>query len=195
MIEAYPLCWPVGQKRTSNPTYSRFGGHTLTQATKEVLAELERMQCTNAIISTNIPLRKDGMPRADYLKRTIADYGVAVYFNRNDKQMVLACDRWDNIEDNLWSIAKSIEAMRGLDRWGVSEVLERAFTGFKALPERAGGKNCWDVLGIPQTKQELVIKERYWELLKKAHPDAGGTQEQVDELITAKDQAIQFCKA
>lgn len=118
MIEAYPLCWPIGQKRTANPTYSRFGEHTLTQATKFLLQEVDRMKGTNLVISSNIPLNKNGEPRADYLKKQIPDKGVAVYFTRNKQQVVLACDRWDNVEDNIWAIACSIEAMRSLERWG-----------------------------------------------------------------------------
>lgn len=192
MIEAYPLCWPVGQKRTDKPTWSRFGSHTLTQATKEVLLELDRMQCKDPIISTNIPLRKDGMPRADYQRRTITDYGVAVYFTRKGKQMVLACDKWDNIEDNLWAIARSIAAMRGLDRWGVSEVLERAFTGFTAIPESTRTKSCWDILGITPTKDSTTIHARYRELAKEMHPDKGGSAAAFCELQDARDAAIKF---
>lgn len=193
MIEAYPLHWPPGQKRTTNPSYSRFGDHTLTKATKEVLLELERMSCTNPIISTNIPLRNDGLPRADYQKRIITDYGVAVYFTRKGKQMVLACDKWNNIEDNLWAIACSIGAMRGLDRWGVSEILERAFTGFIAIPERASSKTCWDILGIPETKDKEKIRNRYKALAKTAHPDGGGSSAMFAELHNATEEAITFC--
>ncbi len=194
MIEAYPLCWPIGQKRTANPTYSRFGEHTLTKATKYLLEEVERMKGDNPIISSNIPLNKNGEPRADYLKKQIQDKGVAVYFTRNKQQVVLACDRWDNVEDNIWAIACSIEAMRSLERWGVSEMLDRAFSGFLAIPERATGRNCWDILDLRQTKDINLIKEKYRVLLKICHPDYGGTQERLSLLIQAKDEALHFAQ-
>lgn len=192
MVEAYPLHWPVGQKRTISPERSRFGDHTLSKATKEVLLELERMKCSNPIISTNIPLRKDGYPRADYERRVITDKGVAVYFTRNNKQMVLACDRWDCIEDNLWAIASSIAAMRGLDRWGVSEVLERAFTGFTAIAEHSGGKNCWEILQMAPTQNTDEVFVRFRDLAKSAHPDGGGSNEAFCELKQASDEAIKL---
>ena len=192
MIEAYPLYWPEGQARTKFPERSRFGDHTLSKATKEVLLEIERMRATDPIISTNIPLRKDGYPRADYEKRKITDKGVAVYFSYKKRPVVLACDKWESIEDNLWAIACSIAGMRALDRWGVSEILDRAFTGFTAIPERAGGKNCWDVLGLNQTKDKAVIKARYYELAKQFHPDKGGSQEQMTELAQAYEVANNF---
>jgi hypothetical protein len=195
MIEAYPLCWPVGQKRTSFPQRSRFGDHTLSKATKEVLLEIERMGGKDPIISSNIPLRKDGMPRSDYEKRMVFDKGCAVYFMRNKKQVVLACDSWNCIEDNLWAIACSISAMRSLGRWGVSEILERAFSGFTAIPERASGKNCWDVLGIRQTANTVLIKTMYKQLAKERHPDGGGNTEAFQELNEAYDQAMKAAKS
>lgn len=194
MIEAYPLCWPVGYPRSKQNYGSRFETHTLTQATKKVLAEIDRMPGNCPIISTNVPLRKDGMPRADYLKRAISDYGVAVYFTYNKKQVVLACDRWSSVEDNLWSIALSIEAMRGLERWGVSDILDRTFTGFKALPEGIMPHSCWDVLNMPATKNADLVRAQFLKLAKELHPDAGGSAEQFHLLKTAQLEAIKFCE-
>ncbi len=46
--------------------------------------------------------------------------------------------------DNIQAIRKTIEAMRGLERWGVSDMLQRTFSGFKALPDQTGiGKEAW----------------------------------------------------
>lgn len=194
MIEAYPLHWPIGYKRSVLTYSSRFGNHSLSQATKEVLLEIERLGATNPIISTNIPLRLDGMPRSDYSRRIIDDKGVAVYFMHKNKQVVLACDRWNSIEDNLWAIACSISAMRSLDRWGVSDILERAFTGFTAIPERSGGRTCWDVLGMAPTKNEAAISEKYREMAKVKHPDVGGSHEEMNELNEARKDALEYCK-
>lgn len=194
MIEAYPLCWPVGYPRSKQTSDSRFERHTLSQATKKVITEIGRFGDKNPIISTNMPLRKDGMPRADYLKRSISDYGVAVYFKYKEKQVVLACDRWTSIEDNLWSIALSIEAMRGLERWGVSDILDRTFTGFKALPEGPTPHSCWDVLNMPATKNADTVRRQYLDLAKTKHPDGGGTKEDFHQLQEAYKEAIKFCE-
>lgn len=196
MIDAYPLCWPVGQKRTPFPQRSRFGNHTLSASTKEVLLEIERMGGKDPIISSNIPLRKDGMPRSDYEKRMVSDKGCAVYFTRNKKQVVLACDAWNCVEDNLWAIACSISAMRALGRWGVSEILDRAFTGFTAIPERASGESCWDILEIAQTNNVDVIKSNFRRLAMKWHPDVkGGNAEAFHKLNEAYDQAMKLAKS
>ena len=47
----------------------------------------------------------------------------------------------------LMRLAKSIEAMRGIERWGPSQMMERTFTGFAALPEKSGS-DWWDVLQV-----------------------------------------------
>lgn len=191
MIEAYPLCWPIGQKRTANPTYSRFGDHTLSQCTKWLLAEIDRMKGSNPIISSNIPLNKSGDPRSDYSKKQIPDKGVAVYFTRNKQQVVLACDRWDNVEDNIWAIACSIEAMRSLERWGVSEMLDRAFSGFLAIPAagEAQSKSCWDVLGITITKDKKKIQNAWRTLVKELW-----NQDLLPEVNAAYTQALKYAE-
>src|SRR5262245_54177038 len=70
--------------------------------------------------------------------------GSAVYFTHKGRQMCFACDRWDKMEDNLHAVSKTIEALRGIERWGTGEMVQQAFTGFVALP----GNSPWEVLGL-----------------------------------------------
>ena len=81
-VEAYPLYWPDGWKRTATNhavQHSRF--KTGFGAAREYLfAELTRMGTSKVILSANIPLRNDGMPRANMPEPK--DAGVAVYFER-----------------------------------------------------------------------------------------------------------------
>lgn len=190
MIEAYPLCWPIGQKRTEVINTANFGKYTLTEVCRQVQDEIRALRGTGIIISTNIPLRKDGLPFIDYQRRSITDKGVAVYFTYKNNQVALACDKWDSIEHNLRAIAKSVEAMRGLGRWGVSEILDRAFTGFKALP--APSTNCWTVLGIDETQDRDTVTKAYKMLARKAHPDNGGTHDTMSALNQAYEKALKF---
>ena len=46
--------------------------------------------------------------------------------------LVLACDRWLRVEDNIAAVAAHIGALRGIDRWGVGSV-RQAFAGYKRL--------------------------------------------------------------
>lgn len=189
MAEAFPLAWPAGVPRSVKPTRSAFGEVTIHRATQELLWEIERMHGRLPVISTNLELRNDGLPYSK--QRPILDHGVAVYFTRRGKQLVFACDRWDRIEHNMRSITKTIDAMRGIERWGSSDLMERAFRGFEALPPPDGvvTLSCWQILDLEPGASEMEIERAYRLKAKSAHPDQGGSREEWDQLRRAYDQA------
>lgn len=192
MTTAYPLCWPVDYKRTLYPASSKFKQYALGKCQQFLYDELNRLGARNIVISSNIPLRQDGLPYANFERRHISDKGVAVYFTWNQEQMVLCCDQWNRFEDNFHAIAKTIEALRGIERWGVSEMLKRTFSGFKELPKPAPAKrDIWTVLGLvgrPGNRQ--VVVEAYRKLAHERHPDKGGTVQAFQELNEAYQKAI-----
>lgn len=187
--EAYPLAWPAGVPRTALPKPSAFGDVTIHRATQELIWEIERMHGRLPVISTNLMLRGDGLPYSKQAK--ITDNGVAVYFTRRGRQLVFACDRWDRIEHNMRAITKTIEAMRGIERWGSSDLMERAFAGFEALPspEQVVTLTCWQILDLPADASEIEVERAYRAKAKTAHPDAGGSREEWDQLRAAYEQA------
>lgn len=186
---AYPLTWPVGQPRTNYPDRSRFDC-SQNDAQIHLSNELKRMGARYVVISTNMKIRNDGLPYAK--QREPEDRGVAVYFQWKEKQMTFACDRWDAVRDNMRAIAKTIEAIRGIARWGASDMMERAFSAFEALPSpnNAVKLTCWNILGIEETKSVAAIKSAYRKQAKGAHPDYGGTAEEWSALQDAYQQAL-----
>ena len=192
MVEAYPLSWPAGWPRTQYPERSRFGSYydkpSVDKATRKLQDEIRMLGGKDLIISTNLVLRNDGLPRSS--QRSPDDRGAAVYFKWKDEPMVIACDSYDKIGCNLWAMAKTIEAMRGIDRWGCSELLNRAFTGFKALPyEGTSGQSWWDILEIDKEASDEDIKAAYRAKIKENHPDLGGDQEKFERIQKAYQQA------
>jgi len=132
MTQAYPLQWPAHIKRTALHLrkISAFSA-TPDQARQGLKAGAKRMG-THVVISTNVELRLDGEPYAS--RRQPEDTGVAVYFMRKGQSVCIACDKYERVWENMRGLAKTIEAMRGIERWGSSEILDQAFTGFIALP-------------------------------------------------------------
>lgn len=183
-VAAFPLCWPDGWPRSASQIDSRFKVNSVYDATQNLSVELERMGATGIVLSTSIPLRKDGLP----LSRPPidGDVGAAVYFIRKGKPLCLACDQYFGVEDNIHALAKTIEAMRGIERWGSTDLLDRAFTGFAALPSRA---NWRDILGIGASATLDQAEKAYRRLALNRHPDRGGTQEQMAELNGAITEA------
>lgn len=186
--EAYPLYWPEGWKRTLNPELSRFKTG-FGAARVKLSAEIQRMGGTGVIISTNVPLRNDGMPRASAPEPR--DAGVAVYFRYKGKDMVFACDKFRYSRENIYAIAMTIDALRGIERWGASDMMERAFSGFKAL-ESSTGREWWQVLNVSQNSSKEIIDASFRVMLRKCHPDAGGSHEAMTELNQARDKAMRY---
>src|SRR5262245_41418830 len=133
MTIAYPLQWPDGWPRTAVRRDSSPFRTTFDDARRKLYDELEKMGADSVVISSWIPLRLDGHPRADMARRPLADPGIAVYFSLNGRAMVMARDAFRNVHDNLMSVVHAISHLRGLERHGGSYMMQRAFTGFEKL--------------------------------------------------------------
>lgn len=206
IAEAYPLCWPEGWRRTASRTRAKFhtkgyqktdwGGYqtkeslTIAAATERVLAALGAMGVPSysIVISSNLALRNDGLPRSG--QRAPDDPGAAVYWTKGKDRRCIAVDRYDRVQDNLAAIAATLEAMRAIDRHGGAEILNRAFTGFTALPQP---EQWWQVLGVSSKATRDEIDAAYRPLAMKHHPDRGGDQAQMARLNAARDQGYEAC--
>lgn len=191
MTQAYPLAWPENWPRTETAkrkSHSPFST-TFDKARRDLLDELRRLGARNVVISSWLPLRQDGNPRADVARRRIEDPGVAVYFELRGRSMVMARDAYWNIHDNIRSIGLAIEHLRGLERHGGAVMMERAFEGFAALPPPAK-RDHWSTLGIRPTRDLDEIAAAFRLRAKDLHPDRGGDAGAMAELLDARSAAI-----
>lgn len=186
MVEAYPLSWPVGVPRSKDKKRARFRCN-FSSAIKGIQDELRQMKAEKIVISSDVPLKKNGTPYLDSPR--VKDVGVAVYFKREQREIVLACDRWDSIKDNAQGIALTLAAMRGMERWGASDLLDRVFQGFMALPAPSLWKPWHEVLGVHFSETLAGCEAAYRRLMKTAHPDQGGSELQAQELNRAIQEA------
>src|SRR5690606_17605504 len=133
----------VASSYTPGQTYTRKANLTISQGTDRVAAALSAIGAwtDETVVSTNLALRLDGLPRSG--QRAPDDPGVAVYWRKGKGFRCIAIDRYDRVQDNLAAIAATLEAMRAIDRHGGAEILDRAFTGFVALPQP---EQWWQVL-------------------------------------------------
>jgi hypothetical protein len=191
MTQRYPLTWPTGWRRAQLRTTAAFGrkgdrGYKveapIATARERLQREVDLLGAKDAILSTNVELRLDGQPRSD--RAPPGDPGVALYFKLKGRDTVLACDRWNRVADNIIAIAKHIEAIRGMDRWGVGSV-DQVFTGYQALP---APEQWWQVLGVSPAATIDDINEAYRRLAPRAHPDQGGSDAAMARLNAARDQ-------
>ena len=196
--ERYPLCWPLGYKRTNYRKIPIFKTVPLGTAVAMVVLEIKRLSgVSSVLISSNVPLRLDGMPRADFAHHSKSDPGVAVYFKYEGADTVLCCDKFLKVEDNLKAIAVTVEDMRRIERNGVSDFIKRSFTGFKELPQATNGtaRSWLDVFGFSEAPRHFSYVEYHYKQLAKAlHPDKGGELAEFQELNEAFDQARKHYK-
>ena len=195
MIEAYPLQWPVGYKREKNKKHAAFNT-SFSKARDGIIKELTMMKAANIIISSNVPLKKDGLPYAvPFGKLNVTnDTGIAVYFTFNKEQKVICCDAYLTLDDNMQAINKTVEALRGIDRWKCSDIINQTFTGFKALPEKSSSETWYNILGISYNSTRDQIKDAYYKKSAIYHPDKGGNTDMFTKISDAYKQGLNQIK-
>lgn len=191
----YPVAWPAGWPRARHRSTAAFGKKvgwekkqlTFADAIERLQHELDLLGASSVKLSTNIELRLDGRPRLD--RGAPGDPAVALHFVLKGRDTALACDKWDRVADNITALAKHIEALRGIDRWGVGSV-SQAFAGYQALP---APEQWWQVLELPgENVTRADISIAYRRLAATAHPDnkATGSDAAMARLNAARDQAM-----
>lgn len=201
-INAHPLTWPEGWKRTpaADRLAGRFGKReagtsgyrllkdlTINDSIRRVLEQLLAMGLArdDLVISTNVPVRLDGLPRSD--AKAPADPGVSVWwrdFLCGGQPKVIAIDQYAKVADNLAAIAATLEAMRAIERHGGATILERAFTGFIAIEHQ---KTSWrTTLGLgPEAYTIEAVRTAFRRLASAAHPDKPGGNHEVMAALNA----------
>lgn len=199
-IPRFPLAWPSGWTRHGARTYSSFrskGSGTsrylsISQAVGRLEDELRLMKARNVTISTNVQLRLDGIPRSDQAEPR--DPGAAVYFSFRGKATVFACDKYNRVADNIAAIAKHVEALRAIERFGVGS-LEQALAGYKSLPADTAAD--WRaVFGFKADARPTVeqMEAAFREEARKHHPDRGGTEDRMTQVNRAREFALSELK-
>lgn len=184
--KAFPLAWPMGQARARSRSSSKFRDRTLAVAFQELKAELTRLGAQYIVISSNVPLKANGEPYSD--PGRMPDPGVAAYFKLRGKTYALACDRWLTVEENIYALAKHIEAMRGMERWGVGSV-EQTFAGFKQLASESEA-TWWEVLGVDARASVDEIVAAHRAKAMAVHPDRGGSTDLMTRVNVARDRGL-----
>lgn len=126
--------------------------------------ELERMDATDpeiAIVATNDQFTLAGLPKASL---RVLHPGAVVTFDSPKGRLTFHTDVFPYLHDNLHAIAAGLEALRAVDRYGITSGTEQ-WSGFALT---AGG---------PDPARGKVLVERAGSLRKalmQHHPDHGG---------------------
>jgi hypothetical protein len=138
------------------------------------------------------------MPKAN--ARQPVHPGIRIFFDSKFGPLVYATDSCQRWKDNVRSIALGLEALRAVDRYGVTKRGEQ-YTGWKAIGATPmpgpmskadaarfiathGGSNAYDVPQILTDPKWRAKAYRY--AARRLHPDNGGTTELFQRLQDAK---------
>jgi hypothetical protein len=190
-VDAYPLQWPVGWARTDrDERRAAIYQVSFARARDDMMRSVRLLGGTDIVVSSNIALRRDGRPYAN--QGEPVDPGIAVYWTQRNQPRVMACDCWRTTRDNIRAIGLAVDGLRAIDRAGASQILERAFVGFAALPASTPVIRSWRAVlhlnGAAVTRGDIL--DAFRRQLPFCHPDSGGSHDLMVELNRARDEAL-----
>ena len=108
------------------------------RTTRNLLAkELEALDARDVVLEidvTEAQIRQDGEL---YARATAASPAVSLHFESKHGPLSYATDKFPSWQDNVRAIALGLEALRRVDRYGISDSGEQ-YRGWKALPAGNG---------------------------------------------------------
>jgi hypothetical protein len=171
-------------KRKRSP-FRSIWSKTLRDLDRELIA----VKAWNTVIEIDAPaseIRRDGMPRADARTRgpgVIISYELHYKNSNRVDRFVFPCDTYNDWQDNVRAIARTLEALRAVDRYGVTRDGQQ-FSSFKAIPAQTSATKSVEWAASVLRQHAGVVfdiedfnqcRAAYRAARSKAHPDAGGS--------------------
>lgn len=162
--------------------------------------ELRQLDARDVVVEADFrdqDIRLDGWPRAN--APTPKHPGVRLFFTSRHGPLMYATDRHDWWQHNVRAIALGLQALRAVDRYGITNSGEQ-YTGWKALPAAAGtatarpttaaeaadhlaGHAGWEK--APEWTDHAHMTLAYRTALRRHHPDTGGDPETFKDVTAA----------
>ncbi len=188
--------WPGKPTLSGQRQGARFRSNYLS--TLDLLeSELAKIRAKAILIEayfTREQLRNDGWPRNTSIP---TQPGVVISFDSPKGHLSFPCDRYTDYQDNLRAIGLALEALRAVDRYGVTRGAEQ-YKGWAQIEapsdtpkpdfasvfmEQHSGFHAADIYRKPD-----VFRAAYREAARRLHPDgANGSNEAFIELSRAKE--------
>ena len=189
--------WPRAETVSRKPATFKTG----YEATLTLLRyEISRIQGRDMVIQIDVDereIRLDGWPRADARPRSPR---VIVSFESKHGPLMYPCDRFNRWQHNVRAIALALEALRKVDRYGVTRNGEQ-YAGWRKLPpgsgQTEGGMTLDDAyahIAKLSEHSEVSIRElrKTYETARRraafqSHPDHKGSVSAFQRFTTASE--------
>lgn len=194
-IEVEPIgSWPV--EETLDRQYSRFKA-PFSDTLDLLDRELFMLDAYSVVVQLDVDrkqIRLDGSLRASVTPRSP---GVILNFESMHGPQSFPCDTFLNWKHNMRAIAKSLEALRTVNRYGVSKSGQQ-YRGWQSLPAPASygfssRESAWayvsrlmNMNGTIPAGDDLARVLR--DAARKTHPDHGGDAEEFKRVVRATEK-------
>lgn len=139
---------PISDRTEFTGKHQRSQFDSSWTSTLQLLArEIVHLDGRNIVLEVDVPergIRNDGMIRADARPATP---GVRVAFESKHGPLTYATDRFAHWQDNVRALALGLEALRKVDRYGISKRGQQ-YTGWKALPSSGVAEPATPVMDV-----------------------------------------------
>ncbi len=184
--------WPG--RRTAERKPSQFRS-TMAATYRLLESELLHLGCQRLVIQADCEprmIRRDGLLRSD---AKLNGPGIILSFNSKYGPLSYPCDTYANWDCNLRAIALALQALRAVDRYGVTRRAEQ-YRGWQQLPSPGGDHwtldEAWEFIrrvtqwpgGKPRDSSGMQSVLRRAEVL--THPDRGGDASQFNKVQQAR---------
>ena len=198
--------WPGTKTRVQRASpFGRRGQSMWTQTMNTFDRELRYLRARDIILELDVQeqhIRQDGWIRASAAPK-YSGVILSFYSNKLKGPLRYPCDAFRKWEDNVRAIALALEALRKVDRYGVTTHNEQ-YAGWKALP--AATKTLMTTEAAAKLIDGIVANGLGWTGLLEGgppcsdavrlaqfatHPDHGGTDEAFHEVQVAKQTLVE----
>lgn len=198
-VQCRPLASWDGSRTPVAERRSRLAFRAGWSSTLDLLdRELEHLDARDVVLELEIgpdDVRADGWPRSTARP---AFPGVRLAFASTHGPLIYATDAYDLWQHNVRAIALGLEALRAVDRYGVTHRGEQ-YRGWTALPAAPTADAVLDaarvvtlLAGLPESDVEAIAesigtarRDAVRKAMRRAHPDTGGSPQRWDALRRA----------
>ncbi|MEV1013889.1 MULTISPECIES: hypothetical protein [unclassified Micromonospora] len=191
-----PWIGPVTRNRQSGSAFRAPWSATLDLIARETVLLGARLVVIQ-VDATEADLRRDGMLRAN---AKVNFPGVKVSFESKHGPLTYATDEYAHWQANVRAVALSLQALRAVDRYGVSKSGEQ-YRGWNALPAGSpdGQMTADDAARLlagyadAGVTAERVLSDAevrrtaFRQASRRTHPDHGGDAEAFARVTAARD--------
>jgi hypothetical protein len=191
---ASALDWPEGFERTKPAfrTKARKFQSTLGQTTEELATEMDRLDPDEWRASIgNQHTKSNGLPRHD---ANPDDPGFVLRWTKDGQDYAVACDKHSRLKDNvrvvyLWVHETRMRGQRPVVT-GSSEFAAARLPSGEEDDTVVATAPPHEVLDVAPDAAESVIKAAAQARIKEAHPDQGGTTEELQRVRRAREAML-----